>query len=136
MAAQDVTQFHWWNFRPAWGRSSVQLQGIPTRFVHGLKCLVRCWPTPSNKESSTPPGTRLFVCGRIKNLMIIGGKNFYPQDIEQSVQEASEHIRPGHVVACSNAAVTGEERMAKSDPAHKTHEIQTRQNIICWFSMV
>ncbi|CAK9062227.1 unnamed protein product, partial [Durusdinium trenchii] len=54
---------------------------------------------------------RLFVCGRIKNMIIIAGQNFYPQDIEQTVAEASEHVRPGQVVACSNAALTEEEQL-------------------------
>lgn len=50
------------------------------------------------------------MCGRIKNMIIIAGQNFYPQDIEQTVAEASEHVRPGQVVACSNAALTEEDR--------------------------
>ena len=43
-------------------------------------------------------------------MIIIAGQNFYPQDIEQTVAEASEHVRPVQVVACSNAALTEEDR--------------------------
>ncbi len=41
----------------------------------------------------------LFVTGRIKDLIILNGANYYPQDIEQVVQNMSDAIRPGRVVA-------------------------------------
>eukprot|EP00050_Salpingoeca_kvevrii_P005211 m.274596 g.274596 ORF g.274596 m.274596 type:complete len:1143 (+) comp11091_c1_seq12:635-4063(+) len=43
----------------------------------------------------------VFVCGRLKNILIIGGKNHYPQDIEASCQESTPHLRPGCAVAFS-----------------------------------
>ncbi|CAB9524378.1 Putative fatty-acid--CoA ligase FadD21 [Seminavis robusta] len=42
---------------------------------------------------------RLFICGRIKDMIIIGGANIYPQDIEHTVQTASDAVRPGCVAA-------------------------------------
>jgi thioester reductase-like protein len=41
----------------------------------------------------------LYVCGRIKDLIIIRGVNYYPQDIETIVEASSDKIRPGCVVA-------------------------------------
>ncbi len=41
----------------------------------------------------------LFICGRIKDLIIIGGRNYYPQDVELATQEADICIRPGCVAA-------------------------------------
>jgi acyl-CoA synthetase (AMP-forming)/AMP-acid ligase II len=41
----------------------------------------------------------LYICGRIKDLIIINGVNYYPQDIEAVVQDASKAIRPGCVAA-------------------------------------
>jgi thioester reductase-like protein len=41
----------------------------------------------------------LFVCGRIKDLIIIHGVNYYPQDIESIVESASKQIRTGCTVA-------------------------------------
>ena len=35
----------------------------------------------------------LFVTGRLKDLIIIRGVNYYPQDIEQTVQAAHEHVK-------------------------------------------
>lgn len=43
---------------------------------------------------------RLFVTGRIKNIIVVRGHNVYPQDIERSVQDTEEQfLRPGGVVA-------------------------------------
>lgn len=43
----------------------------------------------------------LFVTGRIKDLIIVRGKNYYPQDIEQSVFGAHPAIRARHCAAFS-----------------------------------
>jgi acyl-CoA synthetase (AMP-forming)/AMP-acid ligase II len=41
---------------------------------------------------------RLFVTGRKKELIIVSGRNYYPQDIERAVHSL-EVVRPGSVVA-------------------------------------
>src|ERR1700683_895043 len=41
----------------------------------------------------------LFVCGRIKDMVILRGQNYYPQDIEQVVEKASGLIRANCVAA-------------------------------------
>ncbi|MFM7205436.1 MAG: aminotransferase class I/II-fold pyridoxal phosphate-dependent enzyme, partial [Planctomycetaceae bacterium] len=41
----------------------------------------------------------LFVTGRIKDLIIIRGRNHYPQDLERTVEEASDLVRAGSVAA-------------------------------------
>ncbi|SPT60422.1 MULTISPECIES: fatty acyl-AMP ligase [Actinomadura] len=48
----------------------------------------------------------LYVTGRIKDLIIVDGRNHYPQDIEVTAQEAHPAVRPDHVAAF---ALTGEE---------------------------
>jgi acyl-CoA synthetase (AMP-forming)/AMP-acid ligase II len=40
----------------------------------------------------------LFVCGRIKDMIILRGQNYYPQDIESVVERASSLVR-AHCVA-------------------------------------
>jgi acyl-CoA synthetase (AMP-forming)/AMP-acid ligase II len=45
---------------------------------------------------------QLFVTGRIKNLIIIDGKNFYPHDIEKAVQDAHFAIEPMGTAAISS----------------------------------
>src|SRR5580700_2809702 len=41
----------------------------------------------------------LFVCGRIKDMIILRGQNYYPQDIESVVERASSLIRANCVAA-------------------------------------
>ncbi|NLU84785.1 long-chain-fatty-acid--AMP ligase FadD32 [Rhodococcus sp. HNM0569] len=41
----------------------------------------------------------LFITGRVKDLVIVDGRNHYPQDLEYSAQEASKALRPGFVAA-------------------------------------
>ena len=37
----------------------------------------------------------LFICGRIKDLIIIRGSNHYPQDIERTAEKSTQLIRQG-----------------------------------------
>lgn len=41
---------------------------------------------------------QVFICGRAKDVIIINGKNYYPQDLEWAAAEV-EGIRPGNVLA-------------------------------------
>jgi len=41
----------------------------------------------------------LFVCGRIKDMIIVRGQNYYAQDIEEVVEKASSLIRTNSVAA-------------------------------------
>nr|WP_076482501.1 long-chain-fatty-acid--AMP ligase FadD32 [Williamsia sterculiae] len=41
----------------------------------------------------------LYVTGRVKDLVIVDGRNHYPQDLEYSAQEASPQVRPGFAAA-------------------------------------
>ncbi len=43
----------------------------------------------------------LFITGRIKNLIIINGKNYYSQDIERSAEQSHEALRAGFGAAFS-----------------------------------
>jgi fatty-acyl-CoA synthase len=52
---------------------------------------------------------RLYVCGRMKDIIIIRGRNFYPQDIEWVVSELPG-VRRGNVVAFGVEA-SGEEQL-------------------------
>src|SRR4029077_2284192 len=40
-------------------------------------------------------GGELFVTGRLKDLIIIRGRNLYPQDIELTVERSHPALRPG-----------------------------------------
>lgn len=43
----------------------------------------------------------LFITGRLKDLIVVHGANFYPQDVEWVVAEAHEALRPGFGAAFS-----------------------------------
>ncbi len=53
----------------------------------------------------------LFVTGRLKDLIILRGRNLYPQDIELSVESAHPAIRPGCCAAFA-LEINGEEQLA------------------------
>jgi acyl-CoA synthetase (AMP-forming)/AMP-acid ligase II/acyl carrier protein len=46
----------------------------------------------------------LFVTGRVKDVIIIRGRNHYPQDIEQSAEESHPAVLPGAAFALEDAA--------------------------------
>ncbi|XP_047319723.1 uncharacterized protein LOC124923793 [Impatiens glandulifera] len=53
---------------------------------------------------------KLFVTGRIKDLVIVGGRNIYPSDVEKTVENSSEFLRPG---CCAVIGVPEEILLAK-----------------------
>jgi acyl-CoA synthetase (AMP-forming)/AMP-acid ligase II len=54
--------------------------------------------------------SELFVTGRIKDLIVIRGQNYYPQDIELTVEQSIPGLPTG-CVAAFPAEVDGEERL-------------------------
>jgi fatty-acyl-CoA synthase len=54
-------------------------------------------------------GGELYICGRSKDLIIVGGKNYYPQDIER-VASSVAGVREGQVVAFASLDASGAER--------------------------
>lgn len=61
----------------------------------------------------------LFVTGRLKELIIVRGRNLYPQDVEATVQEAWEGFRKGGGAAFS-VDVDGEERLVVVQEVERT----------------
>ncbi|HEX9671698.1 MAG TPA: AMP-binding protein, partial [Thermoanaerobaculia bacterium] len=55
-------------------------------------------------------GDELFVTGRLKDLIILRGRNLYPQDIERTAEGSHAALRPGCGAAFS-IDVEGEERL-------------------------
>lgn len=55
-------------------------------------------------------GNELFFTGRLKEIIIIHGQNFYPQDIERTVEE-SHHALRQHCGAAFSVDVHGEEKL-------------------------
>ncbi|HEX8559858.1 MAG TPA: amino acid adenylation domain-containing protein [Pyrinomonadaceae bacterium] len=64
----------------------------------------------------------LFVTGRLKDLIIIRGRNLYPQDVEHTVERCHAALRPGGGAAFS-VEVEGEERLVVA------HEVEARRGV-------
>lgn len=52
----------------------------------------------------------LVLCGRIKDVIIVGGRNIFPEDVERSVA-AVDGVRPGNVIAFGIEGRRGQEAM-------------------------
>ena len=62
----------------------------------------------------------LYVTGRIKDLIIIDGKNHYPQDIEATVSAAHPGLRAEHVAAFS---VPGPDDVESAGVVAESHDV-------------
>jgi len=76
----------------------------------------------------------LYICGRLKDLIIVGGRNYYPQDLETTAELLmTESLRPGCSAAFSintsnTASAEGEEivmLLELKDPLPKTKELKS-----------
>ncbi len=88
-------------------------------WVSGKSVASEYWNNPDESRSTFDatlagdPGTRflrtgdlgfiddgqLFVTGRLKDLIILGGRNYYPQDLELAAERSHVSLRPGHAAA-------------------------------------
>jgi acyl-CoA synthetase (AMP-forming)/AMP-acid ligase II len=63
----------------------------------------------------------LFVTGRLKDLIIVHGQNYYPQDIERTVERSHSALRP-----CCSAVVSvpinGEERLVAIAEVERSYQ--------------
>ena len=86
----------------------------PRRPSTTFQNILKSRTSPSHAEGATDDATwvrtgdygafydgDLYITGRVKDLVIIDGRNHYPQDLEYSAQEASKALRTGFVAAFS-----------------------------------
>ncbi|MCX5394396.1 fatty acyl-AMP ligase [Streptomyces sp. NBC_00094] len=71
----------------------------------------------------------VFVTGRLKDLLVIGGRNHYPQDLELTVEMADPGVRPGCIAAFSvDDDTAGEQPVVVAEvaqeAAHRSDEIE------------
>ncbi|MDJ0715613.1 MAG: beta-ketoacyl synthase N-terminal-like domain-containing protein [Prochloraceae cyanobacterium] len=62
----------------------------------------------------------LFVTGRLKDVIIIRGRNHYPQDIEFTVENSHPSLR-SHCSAAFSVEIEGEERLVVACEVERTH---------------
>ena len=88
--------------------------GKPDETTATFHNILKSRTEPSHAEGATDDATwvrtgdygafhngELFITGRVKDLVIIDGRNHYPQDLEYSAQEATKALRTGYVAAFS-----------------------------------
>ena len=51
-----------------------------------------------------------MLCGRIKDVIIVGGRNVFPEDVERAAERV-DGVRPGNVIAFSIVSDRGKERL-------------------------
>ena len=72
----------------------------------------------------------LYVCGRMKDLIIVRGRNIYPQDIERCAEGCHSTLRPG----CSGAfslEVAGEEQLVLLAEVRGEPNEEMCEQVIC-----
>ena len=62
----------------------------------------------------------LFVTGRLKDMIIIRGRNHYPQDIELTVENSNNSLR-SHCSAAFSVEIEGEERLVIACEVERTY---------------
>src|SRR5690606_24304139 len=88
--------------------------GKPEETVATFQNILKSRTDPSHAEGAPDDATwvrtgdygayydgDLYITGRVKDLVIIDGRNHYPQDLEHSAQEATKALRTGFVAAFS-----------------------------------
>ncbi len=62
----------------------------------------------------------LFITGRVKDIIIIRGRNYYPQDIEWTVEKSHPALRT-HFSAAFSVEIEGEEKVAIACEVERTY---------------
>lgn len=73
----------------------------------------------------------LYVTGRIKDLIILRGRNYYPQDLELAIEQSHARIRPGAVIVFSCERDTQQRLtiIAEVDARHLPDETERQQTL-------
>jgi acyl-CoA synthetase (AMP-forming)/AMP-acid ligase II/acyl carrier protein len=134
---------------PAWGQivktvnpdTLAETQAVGEIWIHGGNIAKGYWGNPQTTADTfgayLPDGEgpflrtgdlgfvqddKLFVTGRIKDLVIIRGRNHYPQDIELTVERSHPALRPGCGAAFS-IDVNGEEQLVILQEIEREHRM-------------
>ena len=72
---------------------------------------------------------QLFVTGRLKDLIILGGRNYYPQDLERAAERSHPNLRPGHTAAFALPGAR-RERLAVAVEVTRHHDKRDNEDVI------
>jgi acyl-CoA synthetase (AMP-forming)/AMP-acid ligase II/aryl carrier-like protein len=68
---------------------------------------------------------QLFITGRLKDLIIIDGRNHYPQDIERTVEQSHSALRPGRTAAFAVDVADAERLVVVAEVARDAMRVQS-----------
>ena len=68
----------------------------------------------------------LFICGRLKDMIIVAGRNYFPQDLEATCESVSSLIRPGCIGAFSVSDDDAEEQVVLISELREIIEAKVR----------
>ena len=93
-----------------WGKPDLSLETFHAKLVlddennESTQSYLRTGDEGFFELDDTTMKPMLFICGRLKDLIIVGGRNYFPEDVEVAAQEADrDRIRPGCVAAFSDS---------------------------------
>ncbi|MFC5829634.1 fatty acyl-AMP ligase [Nonomuraea insulae] len=117
IAGPDVTEGYW-------GRPKETEEVFGARLTDTFE-----GPFLRTGDLGTVHDGELFVSGRLKDLIIVGGRNHYPQDLEATAESAHPLVRRGCVIAFGDSPLVvvaevrpevTEEQLARIGPAVRT----------------
>ena len=115
--------------------------GKPEETHATFQNILKSRTNPSHAEGATDDATwvrtgdygafhdgELYITGRVKDLVIIDGRNHYPQDLEYSAQEATQgaahRVRRGVLGARQPAARRGVRQRARGSEARRRRHLR------------
>ncbi|WP_432743124.1 amino acid adenylation domain-containing protein [Methylobacter sp. G7] len=83
-------------------------------------------------------GGELFVSGRLKDLIIIRGRNYYPHDLEYAIEAATDALNPGCAAAFAVSGDDGEKLVVLAElkrnrlrqPDYRTEFVAIRTRLV------
>lgn len=104
-----------------WGKPTQSAEVFHARLRDESGGVVKPWPgTPGwlrTGDLGVLVGGELFITGRLKDLIIVDGRNHYPHDVEHSVEQAHPAIRRHAVAAFSVPGEHGEQAVVVAERA-------------------
>jgi acyl-CoA synthetase (AMP-forming)/AMP-acid ligase II len=112
--------------RGYWNRPQESAAVFQARAADGSGPWMRTGDLGWRSSSDDDRDGQLFIDGRIKELAIVRGQNHHPQDLELTVENASEAVRPGSVAAFAFETGAGEELAVAAEVDARTAEPHER----------
>jgi natural product biosynthesis luciferase-like monooxygenase protein len=97
-----------------WNRPEETKKTFAACLMHGSESFLRTGDMGFLKDNE------LFITGRLKDLIIIRGRNHYPQDIEQTVERSHFSLRSNSGAAFS-VEIEGAEKLVVIQEVKRTH---------------